>query len=155
MILFHHLLPDDAILGIGPLMWEDHPSEMQAVVYATGRYFFELHLVAHTSQIKSEWFYRQGHSNTKKSREEMNAWKDEYWRVREILARRMGESTDEALTSRSQHIDKVSEVYELTKEELNDLLADLIPADHNEQPVNPRITKVFECVQSLRDLACK
>ena len=55
---------------------------------------------------------------------------------------------------KNSHIDKVGEVYESLKDSLNNLFADLQPANWNQSPIDSRISNVFEKITTLRNLAC-
>ncbi len=55
---------------------------------------------------------------------------------------------------KAPHIDKVGDAYETLKDQLNLLLADLTPAAHCQEPINARISQIYESIRSLRDLAC-
>lgn len=92
MKIFNHLLPANAVLGIGPLMWELSPDRPSVMVYGSGRYYFELHLVAHTTKIYSDWFYPLD-SDTQK--DAMKQWKMEYSRARKEIAALIGEPITE------------------------------------------------------------
>lgn len=47
--------------------------------------------------------------------------------------------------------EQISGLYEATKENLTQLLADLVPAPWCEKPVNPRITHLYNQISYLRD----
>lgn len=148
MNIFEHLLPDGAILGVGPLMVEGSTLQHEEIVYGTRRYYFALHLAAHTTVVTSDWFRpKLGESEIEK----MKRWQAEYRKVRNRVAALINEDPE----ARGLHIDKVGETYECLKDQLHNLFADLVPAPHNQEPVNERITNIYRTVQALRDLACK
>ena len=91
MNIFNHLLPPTAILGIGPLMVEHHPDPAELNLYGTRRYFFDLHLSAHTTQIKSDWFQP---ADNKDQQDLMKQWRLEYQVLRLKVAAMMGESDE-------------------------------------------------------------
>lgn len=76
MLIFHHLIKNEAIVGIGPLMHEQSKDPASALLHGTCRYFFELHLSGHTTTIYSPWFHPKSED---KDAETMRKWKEEYF----------------------------------------------------------------------------
>lgn len=139
MNVFNHLLPDDFVVGIGPLHLVD-----EGLKY---HYYFHLVLSTHTMLIHSDVWDKSFTEHTK----EMKAWVRQYMVYRHQIIKRLGE-TDPTYTT---HVEQVGNVYEAAKDKLNNLFADLVPGPFNQEPVNERISAVFSALQHLRDLACK
>lgn len=145
MNVFNHLLPDDSVLGIGPLRTEPgkiygHDNE------ATWRYCFELHLVCHTITVHSDYFrprYVQEH------KEQAESWKLEYQALRNRIAKAMGDDQPANL--------EVEELHETTKDYLKRLFQDLTPVNPNTNLVslNKRINIAYELVGKLKKLALR
>lgn len=72
-------------------MFETYPDPETVMVYGAGRYYFELHLSAHTIKIFSDWFYPK--NNGDKPKAEMQNWKSEYFRVRFAIAKKIEAAT--------------------------------------------------------------
>lgn len=149
-----HLVKDQEIIGIGPLMFERTHDQTALMIYKTTRYFFELHLKAHTIVIKSNWADFAGHDPDKLADYKVNfdKFKLEYIEARKAVAEQIGETNLTDLFV--PHIDKVSDAYETIKDQLTNLLSDLVPADHCQDPINHRVSQIYESIRSLRDLAC-
>jgi hypothetical protein len=149
MNVFDHLIPDQAILGIGPLMMEHTASETHQQLYGTRRYLFELHLAAHTTSVKSNWFNVLTEEEHKKA---MKQWREDYYQFREKIAHLIGEETDQ----RKCYEEQVETTYKDLFSVLGSLFEDTHPNDPQLQPsVNLRIERAYQDITQLRDLALK
>jgi len=92
MNIFNHILPDDAILGIGPLMVEHSTDFASAQMYGTRRLYFDLHLSAHTTKVHSDWFSVKSDSD---DFEKYKAWREHYYVIRKVIAARYNEDPTE------------------------------------------------------------
>lgn len=145
MDIFGHLIPNAAILGVGPLMCDNTQSH-----YGRLRYEFDLHLPSHTITVRSDWFT----NGTEDFEEQKKLWREEYASIRDRVAHIINEP---ASPTRRQHIEEVGKTYEDLKDLLNGLFADLqMPEEHRRTiPVNARIGRVFDELSNLCHLACK
>ena len=56
MLVCGHIIKDDEIIGIGPLM-KNVPNDTLNEFYNKQNIWFELHLKGHTTRIESGWLY--------------------------------------------------------------------------------------------------
>ena len=123
MNIFDHIIPDNAILGIGPLFMEESAAETMNVLYGRRRYFFELHLVAHTTMVRSEWFHIK---EAKEQQQKMKEWREQYFITRQRIATLIGETND-------QHKERMEKAHELHMDTINlfsSLVTDLVKQHH-------------------------
>jgi hypothetical protein len=113
MNIFDHIIPDSAILGIGPLMLQYTTDPAQEALYASRRYFFDLHLSAHTTRVESDWFRVR---ESVEEQQRMHAWREQYLKARERIAMMIGEPTDES----KAHEAAVNSAYDNSKHILED-----------------------------------
>ena len=86
-----HIITDEEIIGIGPLMMESPTDPIQMNIYNRRKLTFELHLKNHSTKIESEWYdLYNGASITQQIldiRKRYSEFKEQYEKVREkILA---------------------------------------------------------------------
>lgn len=55
MLICNHVIKDDVIVGIGPLMMTTPGDTLMQQLYNRRRLYFELHLTNHTTKIESDW----------------------------------------------------------------------------------------------------
>lgn len=84
MFLNNHSIDEGAIVGIGPLMLQQHPDEVQALGYGVARNYYEVHLVSRTIIIYSPYFKRKEESQL----QQMKDWQAEYKSAFEALNER-------------------------------------------------------------------
>lgn len=77
MHIFKHLILNERISGIGPLMIEQDLEPASLALYGRCRYYFELHLTGHTTKIYSDWFNTRT-DPTGSVKVAMDYWKAEY-----------------------------------------------------------------------------
>jgi hypothetical protein len=147
MNIFGHLIPDGAILGIGPLIMASHPTHEEELVYNTRRYFFDLHLVNHTTAVKSDWFRPRDNAE---EMEKMRTWKEEYFKIRDKISEMAGEPTD----SRLQHVKHAEELHFKITKNFTDLLEQMQPLQSDAvEGIHARIERVLSEVEDLKKLA--
>ena len=56
MLICNHIIKDEEIIGIGPLMMQFPAEDIQYQIYGRRKLYFVLHLKNHTTQIESDWF---------------------------------------------------------------------------------------------------
>lgn len=152
MNVMHHLIKSESIIGIGPLMREAATDQARASLFKSYRFLFELHLTAHTTTIYSEWLNKLGTADElKQHNKNAEKFMDEYNLIRKQIGGNIQDITH--TKRRTDHIKNVSVAYEGFKDILHGLFADLQPTAHCQVPVNDRITKVYESLQHMRDLA--
>lgn len=145
MNIFDHLIPDKYILGIGCLMRDFD------VVNKKVRFYFDLHLVAHTTTIKSEWLSLPSPTEDE-DRETKERWKEQYDLVKERVAKLIGEETDLA----KLHLQQVDQTYKDTLKTMEDLLEMLEPSSPEvATPVNLKTTRLAQNIKELKELAIK
>ncbi len=78
MKIGEHYIDKSEIIGIGPLMSQQHPDQTIAMLYNATQLFFFLHLRYQSFKIDSDWFYI-GEKSVKglKEKEERNRY-DEF-----------------------------------------------------------------------------
>jgi hypothetical protein len=149
MNIFDHLIPDSAILGVGPLMLEFPQSQEQEIVYESRRYFFDLHLINHTTTVRSDWFrLRESNAEIEKKKE----WKEKYFIIRCRIAALIKEDLPELMI----HEEKVNGLHTNTIEVFDSLLTKLQPVDSNEQStrvINAEKQRVIDNLLDLKVLA--
>lgn len=149
MNIFNHVIPDTFIMGIGPIMVEATAFPELEVLYNRRRFQFDLHLVAHTTSIKSDWFDIRDNPAEK---EKMRAWREQYYITRERVAVLLGEPTD-------QHKERMEKAHNLHRgclEVLESLFKDLQPAINDAaivNSINVREQRVFDNLLELKMLA--
>jgi hypothetical protein len=147
MNIFGHLIPDSAILGLGPLMHEDSASQQELILYGKCRYFFDLHLAAHTTPVKSDWFSPR---DNKEEQEKMKQWKLQYNQLRSRISK-MISPVDQSEDAYAQIIESV---FKDLKSTLNSLFEDfqLPEEDRKNVRFDMRIARVNDLLSQLRHL---
>lgn len=151
MNIFGHLLPDSAILGIGDLMLEYNPNTTDFQLFGRQRYSFNLHLTAHTTAIKSDWF---NINENQEEKDKMKAWNDRYQSTREQVARMIGETTDRY----ELHLEDVEKLYSNTVSTFESLMKDMtpvFPVPDISKSIELRTQRVFDNLLDLKNLAIK
>lgn len=148
MNIFGHLIPEKYILGIGAIMQERHHDKTYAEAYGATRYYFQLHLPAHTTIIQSDWFEANADSHEK---EAAAIWRQQYFDIREKVAVLIGEDTQ----ARKIHLEKVEATYASLKNNLELVIQELEAGPTLNNPINARIERIFLDLAELRELAAK
>lgn len=147
MNVFSNLVKDNAIIGIGPLMFEQSANQANYILYGSCRYYFMLHLEAHSIQISSDWFSPNTHPEHK---ELILQWRTQYFRHRKEIAQVIGVDLVEEIYTHEQ---KVKAAFEQVKEDLIQLIADLQPGPHNHEDIMALQSKILEGITELKKLA--
>ena len=88
MEICKHVIKDEEIIGIGPLMSAVTNDPVQLAVYKEGRLWFDLHLKGNTVKIESPWFSFAEHLS-EKEREETNKefveWRQMYFNAKDTI----------------------------------------------------------------------
>lgn len=129
MNIFNHLIPDSAIVGIGPLMSETQEVKIDFSYHSVMRFYFHLHLAAHTTTISSRWFQEE---KEKDYSDEILDWRQEYFRLRNRISEAIGEPTD----SRLRHVQHVESLHEKIEHNLSLMLSHLQPVEDDPIPIN-------------------
>jgi hypothetical protein len=147
MNIFGHLIPDSAILGIGPLMHEDSASQQELILYGKCRYYFELHLAAHTTPVKSDWFSPR---DNKEEQEKMKAWKLKYNQLRTGISKMISPNGQ----SEEEYGKNIENVYKDLKSNLDILFEDFQLPEEERKNVrfDVRIARVYDDLSQLRHL---
>lgn len=148
MNIFDHLIPDSAILGIGPIFLEFRPNDP----FNARRYFFDLHLTAHTTRIQSDWFYIS--NGGEEVKEQMKSWKSKYFFHREKIASLVGADADEY----EKHRETVAKIHDDIITTLETVFADLQPKEASElltESINLRKQRVMDLLLDLKVIASK
>lgn len=92
MNIFHHLIADSQIVGIGPLMMKNFEGTIE-IMYQSRQFVFDLHLRHQTVKIESPLF-RPGFYVDQQKQEMVKAeyvkWKEDYYEVRKRVAELVG-----------------------------------------------------------------
>lgn len=151
MNIFEHLIPDSAILGVGPLMLEFTSNQTEYQLYGKRRYNFDLHLSAHTAKINSDWFLVNDNPDEKNR---MKAWHDKYFSVRERIARLINELTDE----HHVHLVEVEKLHADTRTTFESLMLDMTmacPVPDISPSIDLRTQRIINNLAELKALATK
>ena len=93
MDIIGHLIQDTEIIGIGPLYAEPTKDLTMQSLYNSFRYFFDVHCRQRSIRIESDYFKPAQSDELKRLNEKKryNDWKEEYNRVRKLIAEQIGE----------------------------------------------------------------
>jgi len=139
MNIFDTLIKDTEIIGIS--MYTAHEQ------YALSKLIsYSFRIITHNSSVLIS------SSLMDPDAEDAGKWLNRYALIRHKV--RMQIEDLDISDIKVPHIEKVGDAYETLKDQLNNLFADLTPAEHSQEPINPRISEIYESIRSLRDLAC-
>lgn len=81
MEIFDHIIQDNEIIGIGPLMFQRSANHTSVQLFNEHRMFFQVHCKQQSIEISSDYF-RPGTGNTNsKEEEKITKWKARYKEV--------------------------------------------------------------------------
>lgn len=149
MDIFYHLIPEKYIIGIGPLMLENTTDQEVLAYRGSKRYRFDLHLVAHTTTIKSDWFHTKEEPQAK---DQMKIWHDRYHNIRERLSALL----DEPSLEHEHRLEQVNKVAGEAVDLFESVCKDLVPADDQPaivQSINLRKQRILNDILDLKALA--
>src|SRR4051794_7232934 len=66
----------------------------------------------------------------------------------------MNECNPDYIKFSDDRVEQVGGLYEALKHQMNDVLADLVPAPWCKQRINPRVELIFKMIAQLRDHCC-
>lgn len=149
MNIFDHILPDVAILGIGPLMLQHTADASESMLYASRKYYFDLHLSAHSVRIESDWFQIKDNPDEK---DKMKRWKENYFSVRDHIAKLIGEDSD----MQKFHQEFIGNLYKNSLQIMEELLSILQPAnDCYEEAISLKAQRLASNIEDLKNHALK
>jgi hypothetical protein len=99
MIIFHHIIADSQIVGIGPLMVKNFEGTIESM-YQSRQYVFDLHLRNQSVKIESPLYRPKYYVDEQKQemvKVEMVKYKEEYYRYRKQIAQLIGEPAEQEI----------------------------------------------------------
>lgn len=149
MNIFDHEIKTSEIIGIGPLYASQSKDAAARSLYGAFRYEFHVHCKNHSIEVFSDYFYPQDGDRQKKRAEE---WKNQYHIHRDQIKSLV--NSYPSIDAFQKHLSDTNQCYRAIIDGLAGLFKDLAPAEHNEKPINERISVIYDEIRLLRDLAC-